>query len=462
MHMQVTETKNQGLKREFNVTVEAKTIAEQLDTQLKGMGGRVKIPGFRPGHIPMNVLRQRFGKDVLGEVVERTINQSSQRVLKDRNLRAALPPRIEIVSDEEGKDLQFTMEVEILPEVPTLDYASIVLDKPVCKVEDSDVDEAIKRLADDHKTYKTTETNTKAKKDSQVIIDFVGKKDGVAFEGGTAKKFPLVLGSGHFIQGFEDQLVGATAGSEVLVKVSFPKEYHKKDLAGEAVTFDVIVHEVQEGEEIKVNEEFAAMLGFKDMESLRKAIHNQIAGEYEGISRAKLKKQLFDMLEETVTFPIPQSMVDMEFNSIWEKLLMAKKEGDETLLAKTDEELKEEYSKIAQRRVKLGILLSDIALNNKLQINQDELSRAVMQQASQFPGQERKIFEFYQRNPGHLEELRGPILEEKAVDFIISKSTITEIPVAAEELLNEEETAASQEPTNKETASETKKKAANE
>lgn len=460
--MQVTETKNAGLKREFKVRVEAKTISEQLDTQLKGMSGRVKIPGFRPGHIPMNVLRQRFGKNVFGEVIERTINQSSQRVLKDRSLRAALPPKIEIITGKEGEDLEFKMETEILPEVPEVDYASISLEKPVCTVEDKEVEEALNRLAERNKTYKTAEKSAKAKKGSQVIIDFVGKKDGVAFEGGSAKDFALVLGSGQFIPGFEDQLIGTKAGSEVEVKVSFPKEYHKEDLAGQPATFDVTVHEVREGEKTEVNEEFAKTLGFKDIESLRKAIHDQIKGEYDSLSRAKLKKQLFDHLEEKMNFPIPQGMVEMEFNSIWEKLQMAKKEGDETLLSKSDDELKAEYSKIAERRVKLGILLSDVALKNKLQINQDELSRAVMQQASQFPGQERRIFEFYQKNPNHLEELRGPILEEKAVDFIIGKSKVADKAVTAEELASEDEAASSQEAAKKKPAAKAKKKAANE
>jgi len=459
--MQVTETKNQGLKREFNVKIEAKTITDQLDTQLKGMSGRIKIPGFRPGHIPMAVLRQRYGKNVFGEVIERTINQTSQRVLKDRKLRAALPPKIEIVSAQEGEDLSFRMETEILPEVPAIDYANIALEKPVCKVEDSEVDEAITRLADRQKTYKPAEKNAKAKDGSQVIIDFVGKKDGVAFEGGTAKKFALVLGSGQFIPGFEEQLIGSKAGSEVEVKVTFPTEYHKEDLAGQPVTFDVTVHEVQEGEKTEINEAFTKALGFKDMDSLRKAIHDQITGEYEGLSRSKVKKQLFDLLEEKMTFPIPQSMVEMEFNSIWEKLQMAKKEGDESLISRSDDELKEEYGKIAERRVKLGILLSDVALNNNLQINQDELSRAVMQQASQYPGQERKIFEFYQKNPTHLEDLRGPILEEKAVDFIISKSTVTECTVTPEELASEDDTVATQESSKKKTTK-PKKKAANE
>lgn len=459
--MQVTETKTSGLKREFNVRVEAKTINEQLDTQLKGMSGRVKIPGFRPGHIPMNVLRQRFGKNVFGEVIERTINLSSQRVLKDRNLRAALPPKIEIISAKEGDELQFKMEAEILPDVPAVDFASVTLEKPICKVEDKEVNEALSRLADRQKTFKTAEKGAKAKKGSQVIIDFVGKKDGVAFEGGTAKKFALVLGSGQFIPGFEDQLIGTKAGSEIEVKVSFPKEYHKEDLAGQPATFDVTVHEVQEGEKTEVNEDFAKVMGFKDLESLRKAIHDQIDGEYQGMSRAKLKKQLFDHLEENTSFPIPEGMVDMEFKSIWEKLQMAKKEGDETLMSKSDEELKEEYSKIAERRVKLGILLSEVALKNNLQINQDELSRAVMQQASQFPGQERKVFEFYQKNPGHLEELRGPILEEKAVDFIIGKSKVTERSVTAEELASEDDVAPAQE-AKKKPAAKAKKKAANE
>ena len=270
-----------------------------------------------------------------------------------------------------------------------------------------------------------------------MLFDFTGKLDGVPFEGGTAKKFELVLGSGQFIPGFEDQMIGLKAGDNHTVKVTFPNNYHKDDLAGKPVEFDVAVHEVREGKDTQIDDAFAKTLGFADKAGLEKAVRDQFSGDYESSSRSRMKKELFDVLETKCSFPIPQGMKELEFNSIWEKLQQARKEGDEALLAKTDDELRSEYEKIADRRVKLGILLSDVALKNKIQVNQDELSQAVMQQAGQFPGQERKIFEFYQKNPQQLEELRGPILEEKAVDHILSKVKLNERKVSQAELMDE-------------------------
>jgi trigger factor len=462
--MQVKETKTEGLKREFAVTLDAKTVNEEIETQLRSMGSRVKIPGFRPGHIPMAVLKKRFGKNVLGEVVERTVNQSSQRILRDKTLRPAMPPKIEIISYEEGGDLDFRMELEVMPEVPAMDFSKIKLEKLVCDVSEDEIDEAIGRLLERNKVYTRTDKGTKAEKGHQLLMDFVGKIDGVAFEGGSAKGFQLVLGSGQFIEGFEDQLIGAKEGEEVVVNVTFPAAYHKEDLANKPAEFTVTVHEVREGgNKTEATDEFAKTLGFTDVAGLRKAVHDQFAGDYQAAARGHMKKQLFDQLEKDCDFVTPQGMLDLEFNSIWEKIQQAKKEGDEVLKAKSDEALREEYMKIAQRRIKLGILLSDVAAKNKITINQDELSNAVMQQASQYPGQERKVFEFYQKNPQHLEELRGPILEEKAVDFIIGKSKLTERKVTREELMSEtEESDSSEEKSKKKAAGKPKKKAANE
>lgn len=457
--MQVTETKNEALKREYTVVVDAKTISEQMETELKSMSGRVKIPGFRPGHIPLSVLKQRFGKSVMGDVLDRTVNQSSQRVLKDHNLRPALAPKIEITSYEEGGNLEFRMDLELMPEVKEIDFSIIELEKMVGEVEPSEIDTAIAQLADRNKSFAAQPDDAEAKKGDQVLIDFVGRMDGVAFEGGTASNFGLELGSGQFIEGFEDQLIGAKKGDEKVVKVTFPAQYHKDDLAGKPAEFTVTLHEVRAPEKKEADDEFAKKLGFDDLAALRKAVAGQFSGEYEATSRTHMKKQLFDILEAKCEFPIPQGMRDLEFANIWEKLGQAKKEGDEHIAGKSDDELKAEYGKIADRRVKLGILLSDIAARNKIQVNQDELSRAVMQQASQYPGQERKVFEFYQKNPSHLEELRGPILEEKAVDFILSKARVTERKVTRDELFNEPEEIEEAEPNRKPAKV---KKAANE
>jgi trigger factor len=460
--MQVTETKNEGLKREYNVKLDATSINAQIESELQSMAGKVKISGFRPGRVPMTVLKQRFGKSVLGDVIERSVAQSSQKVLKDKSLRASMQPKVEITSYEEGGDLDFHMAVEVMPTIPEIDFSKIELEKMVADIDEKEVEEAITRLADRNKTYTRAAKGAKAASGDQLVMDFVGKVGGEEFEGGAAKKFKLVLGSGQFIDGFEDQLIGAKEGDHVTVKVTFPKAYHKEDLAGQPAEFAVDVHEIKTGEVTSADDAFAAKLGFTDLEAMRKAVREQFTGDYENAARSRMKKELFDKLETSCEFEIPKGMMDLEFSGIWEKLQQAKKDGDEGIAGKSDDELREEYTKIAQRRVKLGILLSEVAVKNKIQVNQDELSRAVMQQAQQYPGQERRIFEFYQQHPHQLEELRGPILEEKAVDFILGKAKVKELKVTMEELMKEDDEASAPAAEEKKKSPPKKKKAANE
>lgn len=434
--MQVTETKNEGLKRGFQIKLDAKSINEKTEQRLTAMSKNIKLDGFRAGKVPLKVLKQRYGKSIMGEVLELSVNEASQKILRDKKLIPALQPKLEITAYEEGGDLDFTMDLEVLPEVSEVDFSKINLERLVADVEDQEVDEAIERLAARNKVFKREE-GAKAKKGTRVLIDFVGRIDGTEFEGGAAKNFALELGSGSFIDNFEEQLVGSKEGSDVLVNVNFPKNYHKQELAGKPAEFSVHVHEVQPGENPEVNDEFAKRFGFADLNGLKDAIKAQTQGEYEASARMKIKKQLFDSLDEKANFPVPQSMADLEFNSIWEKLQQAKQEGDETIKAKSDDDLRKEYTTIANRRVKLGILLSDVASKNKLQVTNEEVQRAVMQQAQQYPGQERAVFEFYKKNPQHLRELHGPILEEKAVDFIISKTKVTDRKVSSEEIMEE-------------------------
>lgn len=454
--MQVTETKNEGLKREYKVKLDAKSINDKSEQRLVAMSKNMKLDGFRKGKIPLKVLKQRFGKSIMGEVLEMSVNEASQKIMRDKKLTPAMAPKLEVTAYEEGGDLDFTMECEILPEVNEIELSKINLEKLVVDVEDKEIDEAVGRLADRNKVFKREE-GAKAKKGNRVLIDFTGSIDGVEFEGGTAKKFALELGSGSFIGDFEDQLVGSKEGSDITVKVSFPKNYHKQELAGKPAQFAVHVHEVQVGERPEVNDEFAKKFGFNELDALKDAVRGQTLDEYEASARMKIKKQLFDELDEKAKFPVPQTMVDLEFKSIWEKLEQAKKEGDEALEGKSDDELRSEYGVIATRRVKLGILLSDIATKNKLQVTNEEVQRAVMQQAQQYPGQERAVFEFYKKNPQHLRELHGPILEEKAVDFIIAKAKVTERKVSPEEIMEEIDDGKK----SKEARKEPKKKAAN-
>lgn len=436
--MQVKETKNEGLKREFTVKLPAQLLNSKAELRLVSMSKNMKLDGFRPGKIPMGVLKKRFGKNILGEVVELSVNESSQDILRDKKLAPAMTPKIEILSYKEGEDLDYKMELEVLPEVPEVDFSKITLEKLTCDIEDKDIDEAIEKLAERNKVFtKIEDAKAKAKKGDKVVIDFSGSIDGEKFEGGTAEKFPLELGSGSFIAGFEDQLIGTKAGDDVTVKATFPENYHKQDLAGKPAEFAVHVHEIQTGESAVADDEFAKKFGFKDLAALKDSVKAQFAGDAEATARMKVKKELFDKLDEKTDFVVPACMFDAEFNSIWKSVEQAKKEGDEDLKDKSEETLRKEYTKIAERRVRLGILLSSIALKQGLKVTQNELSQAVMQQARQYPGQERVIFDFYKKNPQQLQELRGPILEEKAVDFIIGQAKVTERKVSRAELMDD-------------------------
>ena len=436
--MKISELKNEGLTRQYSVVVDAGTIAATVENRLKAMSNRVKIPGFRPGHIPMKVLQQRYGKNIMGEVLEKAVNDASTKVIKDNNLRTAMQPKVEVKDYKEGGDLSFELTAEIMPDVPELDYSKITLEKLVYELPESEVEEGIERLSKRNRKLEKKDAGQKAKKGDVVTIDFTGKKDGVPFEGGAAKKFRLELGSNQFIPGFEDQLIGAKEGDTPTVKVSFPADYHKADLAGAPVEFDIVVHEVLEAKNPEINDEFAKSVGFESLDTLKAAVREQINGDYGTYARSKLKKQLFDWLEANTSFPIPQGMYDLEFKSIWDKLMEAKSQGDESL-NKSDDELKAEYGKIATRRVRLGILLAEVGRKNNLQVTKEELTKAVLEQAKMFPGQEKKVFDFYRENPHQVDDLRGPILEDKAVDFILSKASFTERKVNLAELTSPED-----------------------
>lgn len=432
--MQIKEIESAGLKRTYQVTVPASDIAEEMETELKNAGKHVKIPGFRPGFVPLKILKQRFGASVENDVLKNVIQRTTGQVITDKKLRPALTPNVNVESYAEGKDLSFTMAVETFPEVPDLDFAKLKLERATFEVTEKDIDEALSRIAERAPEFKDAPEGSKAKLGDAVDIDFKGMIDGVAFEGGTAQNFRLELGSKQFIDTFEEQLVGAKAGDEKLVKVNFPKEYHSAKLAGKPSEFEVKVNAVLNKETPKIDDEFAKARGLSSLETLKDAVKTQLQREYESVVRTRLKKQLFDVLEDKVDFDLPEGMLKMEFDSIWQRLKQAQAEGDETLAGKKDEELKEEYEAIAARRVKLGIFLAEISNRNKLQVSREELGRAAMQQASQFPGQEMRVMEFYKNNPDRLEDLRGPILEEKAVDFILTKVGYTDTPMSIDAL----------------------------
>jgi trigger factor len=393
------------------------------------------MPGFRPGHVPLSLMKQRFGKDAMGEVLERSVNQAIAEVVREQKLRPSLAPKAEIIHFEDGKDLEFSLKVELMPDVPEIDFAALELDAPHHDVPDEEIEETLARIAASNRKFNRRGEGEKAEKGDRAVIDFTGRIDGVAFEGGAGKRFPLELGSGQFIPGFEDQLIGAQEGEERIVSVSFPEHYQKKELAGKPSEFTVKVHELHQGEATVIDDDFAKSLGFADLATLREQAKERLGESYSATGRIHLKKQLFDLLEKNHDFPIPQGMRDLEFANIWKNIEEARKEGDEELAGKSDEELKREYGRIADRRVKLGILLSDIAVKNDIRVTQDELGRAVLAEARRYPGQERKVLEHYKKTPKALEALRGPILEEKAVDFILDKVKRNVRSVSREEWL---------------------------
>lgn len=449
--MQITAKEQSGLSHSFHVVVPAADVESHVEAELQSLGKKVKISGFRPGKVPMPVLKQKYGRDVMGDVLQTTVNQATRDVIEQKKLRPAVQPDIQITSFVEGGDLAFDITLEVMPEVPAVDYEKITVDEYVYELPAGEVEEGISRLAKSRQHTHKAE-GAVAKKGDVVKIDFIGKLDGVAFSGGTAKDFNLELGSNQFIPGFEDQLIGSKAGDKKDVNVTFPEQYHSADLAGKPVVFEVTVHEVQHIHVPEVDDAFATSLGFKDLENLQGAVRQQIDFEYKNAARAKAKKQLFDKLDTAVKFDIPPQMLKQESASILKQVAEAKKAGDPDLKDKTEEELTAEYTKISERRVRLGILLSEIARQNNLQVTREELSAAVMSQARNYPGQEDKIFEFYRKNPQQVDELRGPILEEKAVDFILGKVKRTEKKVTIDELMKDDEEEADAKPAKKKAA----------
>ncbi len=434
--MQIKEVENKGLKRAYNVVVKAADLEKQIESELQEVGKRVKIPGFRPGKIPTHILRQRYGSSVMGDVLQRAANDASRTILKEKKITPAIAPDIKITDYKEGGDLTLSVTLELMPEVPEVKLDSVSISRPVFEVDDEELTRALEVMAQRQRNLKEKSKSAKAEQGDVVQIDFKGFIGKEAFEGGEAKGYHLELGSGQFIPGFEEQLVGVKTGDEVTVKVPFPKDYHKQDLAGKEARFEVTVHAIKTPELPKIDEDFASTIGFESLEALKDVLRKQLESDYGTLARNRMKKALFDQLEDLCAFDVPEKMVEMEFDSIWKQHEDALRYGEKSELP--EDEQKAEYRAIAERRVRLGIFLSHVAKQNKIEVNREELTRAVHQQASLYPGQEKKIFEFYRDHPEHVNELRGPILEEKAVDLIFTKISITDTPTTINALLKED------------------------
>lgn len=436
--MQVVETKNEGLSREFTVTVEASEIDTRVEAKLVEVGKTVNLPGFRPGKVPMKILRQRFGTAVLGEVLEAAVTETSQSALNDEGLKPALQPKIEISSFDPGADLVYTMGVEIMPEIEAVDFSTIKATTYKPEISDGEVENALGELAKNNRATAKVEEDRAAASGDVVIMDFKGFVDGEAFEGGEASDFRLELGSGQFIPGFEDQLIGNKAGADVTVNVKFPEEYGAANLAGKDAVFECTIKEIHGYTDREINDEFATELGLESLDALREQLRARMEGEYAELARARTKRELLDTLFDKHDFEVPEGMVDGEFNQIWEQFEKAREDGnvDAEDESKDDDVLKEEYKAIAKRRVMLGLLLSHVGDEAKVDVTQEEVQRAVIQMAQRYPGQEQQVFEFYTKNPEMMAQLRAPIFEDKTIDYILELAETTEVALPVDQLID--------------------------
>jgi len=426
--MQVIETNRSGLSREYTITVSASDIEAKIDHRLKELAGQVRIPGFRPGKAPLTMLRQRYGEAVRGEILERAVQDSSAQAMVEQGVRPAAQPKIAIETVEPGADLTYTIEIEALPEIEPGDFSTIALEKLVAEPDETSVDDAVGRIAAENPDIQTVEPARPAQDGDIVQIDFIGRIDGEAFEGGAAEDFDLKLGSGRFIPGFEPQLVGAAAGEEKDVAVTFPSDYPAPALAGKEAIFAVTVKAVKEEKAREIDDAFATALGMESLDALKDAVRQRMREEFGQLTRARLKRALLDALAESYTFEVPPTLLAQEFESIWSQVKAEAEKGD----GETPDEA--EYRDIAERRVRLGLLLTEVGRRNEITVSQEDLNRALMNEARSYPGQEAQVIDHYRRNPQLLEALRAPLFEDKVVDFILALADVTEKTVGIEEL----------------------------
>jgi len=458
--MQVTETTSEGLKREFSVVVPAGDVENQMASRLSEIGRTISLPGFRPGKVPVGILRKRFGDSVRGEVLEKTIQDSWQEALTDKGLRPAAEPKVEIVTFEEGKDLEYKLNVELLPEIEAVDFSTIELERRVVKVDDGEVDAALQRMGENRRTYEAVSEDRGAKEGDQVVLDFTGMVDGEPFAGGEVNDFQIELGQGGFLPGFDEQIDGMKASENREVKINMPEDHPNDDLKGKEVVFDVTVKEIREAAPVTIDDDFAKSLGIDDLAALKAMVREQIEGEYSQFSRTHLKRSLLDQLADAHDFELPESILGAEFDSIWQQLQDAKERDalDEDDKAMSEDELKERYRGIAARRVRLGLLISEIGQENNITVTQDDLNRAMHREASRLPGQEAAVLRYFQENPEAMQELQAPIFEDKVVDFIVEMAKVTETEVTIEELMRDPDEVEEEKPAPKKKAGRAKGK----
>jgi trigger factor len=442
--MNVTELKAEGLSRSYQITIPASDLATQLSAKIEEIRPRLNLKGFRVGKVPVAHVKKLYGESLMSEIVQEAFQKGVDKAVAEKSIRLAGAPDLKFDGDvapiiKGSADLTYVVEMEVMPDFEPVDPATLKVVSPQTPVTDAEVDAELQKLADQSRSFK--EKKTAAKKDDQVTIDFVGTIDGVAFPGGSAEDAPVRIGSNQFIPGFEEQLIGVKKGEEKVLKVAFPADYGAAELAGKDAEFAVTVKSVEAPEKASVDEALATRFGISSLEELTRLVKERIERERKGFSRAKTKRALFDVLDTKHKFDLPPQMVKSEFDQIWQQVMADKEAGrlDEDDKKKTDAALEKDYRKIAERRVRLGLVLAEIGRRNKIEVREEEVANAINAQAAQFPGRERQLVEFYRRNPGALAQVRAPIYEEKVVDFVLELAKVTTKDVSLEDLMKDDE-----------------------
>jgi trigger factor len=447
--MQVTETASDGLKREFQVVVPAADLAAKADQRLNELKGQVRLNGFRQGKVPVSHLKRLYGRSAMAEAIENAVREANTKIVTERGFKLVRDPQVTLPTEQsaveqviDGKsDLAYTVALEIMPPIEIANFKGIKLEKMVAEVTDAEVDEAVKRLADANRPFVAKGEGAKAESGDRITIDFTGKVDNEPFEGGTGGDVVVQIGSGTFIPGFEDQLVGIAAGETRNVNVTFPESYPAEKLAGKKAEFEVVAKSMEAPTEIAIDDEFAKKLGLESLAKLKDIVKDRISREHAGMTRQRLKRQLLDELDKLHKFTPPPSLVEDEFNNVWRTIDEDLKGRNRTFEDEgtTEEKAREEYRAIAERRVRLGLVIAEIGDRNKIQVTEEELTRAVTERARQLPGREQEVWDYFRKNPSAVASLRAPIFEDKVIDYILELATITDKTVSREELYKDDE-----------------------
>jgi trigger factor len=450
--MQVTETLSDGLRREYKVVVAAAELDAKVNARLDELKGNVRIDGFRPGKVPVAHLKRLYGKSAMAEVIEAAVRDTNNQIVSEHGFKLAAEPKVTLPTEEgaieqliAGKsDLNYTMALEIVPEIKLADFKSIKLTRLTSDVDDAEVEQAMTGIAEQNKPFSPRAAGEKAETGDRVIIDYAGKIGGEAFEGGEGQDAPVLIGSNTFIPGFEDQLIGITAGESRTLRVTFPAHYQAEHLAGKDAEFGVTAKSVETPGKVALDDEFAKSLGLESLAKLREAVKDRIVREHAGASRQRLKRALLDELDKRHQFEPPPSLVEEEFDRVWKSVQQEMENEKKTFADEgtTEEKAKAEYQAIAARRVRLGLVIAEIGEKNNINVTEDELNRVVMERVRQFPGQEQRVFDYYRQNPQAIAGLRAPIYEEKVVDFLLELADVTEKKVPREELYKDDDESA--------------------